>query len=377
MSSLPPAPAASEVVALADEEGELPPSPPPAPRPRSSSAAVVLATLAVAFTLWATQDLVLPILLAMFFALIGNPIIRGLQRLYLPRFLGALLVLLGGIAAAGALGNQLIEPASEWVRQVPREMKQIAPKLRDLTKPMLDANKAAQNIARAAGGESSSRPVQVIRTELNEPYKVLTATPRRVASVLAVVLLTFFFMVYGQQLQRNAIALLSTRQQKKLTVDILTSIERAISRYVLTITVINTALGLALAGSLYWLGVPMQEALLWGTMAAILNFAPYVGPLIGIIIMLLMGFVAFDDLWPSLLPAGLYLALHTLEGQIVTPIILGHSMRLSPLVLILALMVFGWLWGIVGLLLAVPLLVCVKLVLARIEGLTGWAKLVE
>ncbi len=377
MSSLPPAPSASEIVALADEEGELPPSPPPAPRPRSSSAAVVLATLAVAFTLWATQDLVLPILLAMFFALIGNPIIRGLQRLYLPRFFGALLVLLGGLAAAGALGNQLIEPASEWVRQVPREMKQLAPKLRDLTKPMLDANKAAQNIARAAGGESTSKPVQVIRTELNEPYKVLTATPRRVASVLAVVLLTFFFMVYGQQLQRNAIALLPTRQQKKLTVDILTSIERAISRYVLTITVINTVLGLALAGSLYWLGVPLQEALLWGTMAAILNFAPYVGPLLGIIIMLLMGFVAFDDLWPSLLPAGLYLALHTLEGQIVTPIILGHSMRLSPLVLILALMVFGWLWGIIGLLLAVPLLVCVKLVLARIEGLTGWAKLLE
>ncbi len=80
---------------------------------------------------------------------------------------------------------------------------------------------------------------------------------------------------------------------------------------------------------------------------------------------------------PSLLPAGIYLALHTLEGQIVTPIILGRSMRLSPLVLILALMLFGWLWGIIGLLLAVPLLVCVKLVLARIEGLGGWAKLLE
>lgn len=377
MSALPLVPAAADNVESLDEDGELPPSPPPAPRPRSSSAALVLATLAVGFTLWAAQELVLPILLAMFFALIGNPIIRGLQRVYVPRFIGALIVLLGGLFAAGALGNQLIEPAGEWVRQVPREMKQVAPKLRDLYKPMLDANKAAQNIARAAGGESTSRPVQVIRTEANEPYKVLTATPRRIASVLAVVLLTFFFMVYGEQLQRNALALLPTRQQKKLTVEILTSIERAISRYVLTITVINTCLGTALSGALYWLGVPMQEALLWGTMAAILNFAPYVGPLIGIIIMLLMGFVAFDDLWPSLLPAGIYLALHTLEGQIITPIILGHSMRLSPLVLILALMVFGWLWGIIGLLLAVPLLVCVKLVLARVEGLTGWARLLE
>lgn len=374
MSTVPPATPGEPGGEDADA---LPPPRPQPPRPRSPTAVVVLATLAVGFTLWAAQELILPILLAAFFALVGNPILRGLQRLYVPRFLGALIVLLGGLAAAGALGNQLIEPAGEWIRQVPREMKQITPKLRDLTKPMLDANKAAQNIARAAGGESTSKPVQVIRTELNEPYKVLTATPRRVASVLAVILLTFFFMVYGQSLQRNALALLPTRQQKKLTVDILTSIEREISRYVLTITLINLGLGLALAGSLYWLGVPLQEALLWGTMAAILNFAPYVGPLIGIFIMLLMGFVAFDELLPSLLPASLYLVLHTLEGQLITPIILGRSMRLSPLVLILALMLFGWLWGIIGLLLAVPMLVCIKLVLARIDGLGGWARLLE
>lgn len=353
------------------------PAPAIAPRPRASTAVVLLATLAVGYTLWAAQALVLPILLAMFFALVGNPIIRGLQRLWLPRFLGAVLVLAGGLAAAGALGSQLVEPAGEWIRQVPREMKQLAPKLREMTKPMQDANRAAQNIARAAGGEATGKPVQVVRTEVNEPYKALTATPRRIASVLAVVLLTYFFMVYGESLQRNAIALFPTRQQKKLTVDILYSIEREISRYVLTITIINTALGLALAGALYWLGVPLQEALLWGTMAAILNFAPYVGPLIGILIMLLMGFVTFDELWPSVLPAGVYLLLHTIEGQLITPIVLGRQMRLSPLVLILALMVFGWLWGIIGLLLAVPLLVCVKIVLARIGGMDGWARLLE
>jgi predicted PurR-regulated permease PerM len=149
------------------------------------------------------------------------------------------------------------------------------------------------------------------------------------------------------------------------------------SRYVLTISAINVLVGLALAGALYWLGVPGDEALLWGTMAALLNYAPYVGPLIGILVMLLMGFVAFDDLWQSVLPAAIYLGLHTLEGQLVTPIVLGARMALSPLVLILALMVFGWLWGIVGLLLAVPMLVCVKIVLARLEGMDGWARLLE
>ena len=145
-----------------------------------------------------------------------------------------------------------------------------------------------------------------------------------------------------------------------------------------TITVINAVVGLLFAATLHWaLGVALPESLLWGTIVALLNFAPYVGPAIGMALMLVMGFVTWNEVGPSLLPAGFYLLLHTVEGQVVTPLVLGRRMRLSPLVLILALTLFGWLWGIVGLLLAVPLLVCVKLVLARIEGLEGWARLLE
>lgn len=350
---------------------------PARPRPRASTAILLLATLAVAYTMWAAQGLLLPVLLAMFLALVGNPIIRLLQRLWIPRFISALLVLVIGLAGTVQLGRMVFQPASEWIRQVPTQMHDLAPKMRDLVKPVQEANKAAENIARAAGGEATSKPQQVIKTEVNDPYKALTATPRMIASVLAVVLLTFFFMVYGQSLQRHALALLPSRQQKKITVSIMQAIEREMSRYVLTISIINTMLGVAFATALYFLGVPMDEALLWGTMAALLNFAPYVGPLIGIMIMLVMGFVAFDQTWQALLPAGIYLGLHTLEGQLVTPIVLGARMRLSPLILILSLMVFGWLWGIVGLLLAVPLLVCVKIVVANIEGMEGWAKLME
>jgi predicted PurR-regulated permease PerM len=192
-----------------------------------------------------------------------------------------------------------------------------------------------------------------------------------------VVLLAFFFMVYGEKLQRAAIALLPGRQQQKFTVEILQSIEREVSRYVLTISVINGVVGLSFAFALYLMQIPLPEALMWGTMVALLNFAPYVGPLLGVLAMLLVGVITFDELWQQLLPAAVYLVLHTLEGQLVTPIILGHRMALSPLVLILALMLFGWLWGLVGLLLAVPLLVCVKLVLERVDGMEGWARLLE
>lgn len=346
------------------------------PRPRAPAALLVLATLAVGYTLWAAQEVILPVLLAAFFALIGNPLIRGLRRLYVPRFLAALLVLCVGLAGAGTLAVQLVAPATAWAEQAPREARKLGRQLQELTRPMHEANRIAEDMARAAAGDGSRR-VEVVRTRVDDPYAALTRTPRLAASVLAVVLLTLFFMVYGENLQRNAIALLPGRAQKKFTVEILHSIEHEVSRYVLTISVINAVVGLAFAGILYLLKFPLQEALLWGTLVMLLNYAPYVGPLIGMCLMLLVGFVAFDDTWHSLLPALLYLLLHTIEGQVLTPIVLGRRMALSPLVLILALMVFGWLWGLIGLLLAVPLLVCVKLVLAQVEGMQGWARLLE
>ena len=350
----------------------------PPPRPRAPFSVVLLAGLAVGGVLWATQSLILPVLLAMFFALVGNPIIRVLQRVRVPRFVSALAVLFSGIAITVLLGQQLVQPAGEWIREAPRELRSLTPKLQKLTKPVQAANEAAENIARVAGGETTGRKVEVVKTEVNDPYKALTATPRVVASVLAVVLLTFFFMVYGQDLQRNAIALLPDRQKKKVTVEILQAIEVEVSRYVLTISIINVVVGLVFAACLMlFLDVPLDEALLWGTMAAVLNFAPYVGPLIGIVVMLLMGFASYEAPLQALLPAAIYLGLHTLEGQIITPIVLGKTMALSPLILILALMVFGWLWGIIGLLLAVPMLVCVKIVLLRLDGMEGWAHLLE
>ncbi|GAA4854821.1 AI-2E family transporter [Luteimonas vadosa] len=348
-----------------------------APRPRATAAALVLATLAVGFTLWAAQALILPVLLAVFFAMVGNPILRLLQRLYVPRFLAAMLVVFGGLAVAGMLGSQLARPAAQWMEQAPRQMRQVSNQLRDLAKPVQRANEAAETIARAAGGETGTRP-QVVKTQVDDPYGVVTRGPKVVAAVFAVVLLTFFFMVFGEKLQRSAIALLPTRQRQKITVGILQSIEHEISRYVFTITLINIVVGLIFAALLHLVvDVDLQEALLWGTMVALLNYAPYVGPAIGILLMLVVGFVTWNEIGPSLVPAGMYLGLNIIEGQLLTPIILGQRMALSPLVIILALMLFGWLWGIVGLLLAVPLLVCVKLVLAKLEGMEGWARLLE
>ena len=350
------------------------------PRPRASMAVLVLATIAVVAVAWLAQSVILPVLLAIFLSLIGNPIIRALRKLYLPRTLAAILVVAGGLMLTGVLVAQLIEPAKEWAHDVPKQVSKLTPKIKTLIKPVQDANRVAENIAHAAGSTATTaqKPMVVRATSEEDKVISLATTPKHLTQVFSVILLTLFFMIFGENLQRHAIDLLPGWRKKKLTVEILQAIEREMSRYVLTISAINLAMGFAIALGLYFIaGMNLQEALLWGTMAALLNFAPYLGPAIGVLVMLVVGFVQEDQLWLALLPAGIYLALHTLEGQIVTPVIIGKRLAISPLILMVALLVFGSGWGIVGLLLAVPLLACVKIVLSKIEGMQGWARLLE
>ena len=350
------------------------------PRPRASGALVLLTTLAVVAAAWLAQSVILPVLLAIFLSLIGNPIIRALRRLYLPRALAAILVVAGGLALTGVLVAQLIEPAKEWAHDVPKQVSRLTPKIKTLIKPVQDANRVAENIAQAAGGSAASaqKPMVVNATAEEDKLISLATTPKHLTQVFSVILLTLFFMIFGENLQRHAIDLLPGWRKKKLTVEILQAIEREMSRYVMTISIINVVMGLAIALALHFIAhFTIQEALLWGTMAALLNYAPYVGPAIGVAVMLIVGFIQEDQLWSALLPAGIYLALHTLEGQIITPIILGKRLAISPLILMVTLLVFGSGWGIVGLLLAVPMLACVKIVLSKIEGMEGWARLLE
>ncbi|MBS0199358.1 MAG: AI-2E family transporter [Proteobacteria bacterium] len=350
-----------------------------APRPRSSKATIVIATLMVAVVLWATQEIVLPILLALFFALIGNPIIRLLGRLHVPRVLSAIVVVFGGIVLAVALAGQVAQPAMDWARTLPQQVTKVTPKLRALVKPVQEANRMAESLAKVTATPNTPKQVQVIAADGSDPLtRVAKFAPHLIAQLLAVVLLTLFFMIFGETLQKRAIELMPGWRKKRITMDILQSIEQEVSRYVLTISLINIALGLAIAGCLYaFAGIDPQSALLWGTMAMVLNYAPIVGPLIGVVVMLVMGIVTEPDLAHALIPGAIYLGLHTLEGQIITPVVLGKRMAISPLLLMIALMVFGWAWGIVGLLLAVPLLVCLKIVLAKLDGMEGWARLME
>jgi len=327
---------------------------------------------------WLASALLIPVMLAMLLALLANPLVTRLRKVWIPRWLGSLLVVVGGLVMTVWLSSLLIGPAADWVKQAPTELRQLAPKIKKITRQVEQANKAAASIVTAAG--ASPAPASASSEDKPKPpnlWSLISAAPRMLASLLAVVLLAYFFLVYGQDLQRQAIARLPADRHKRITVDILKRIETDLSAYVLTISVINACLGIVLTGALYWLGIDIEDALLWGTLAALLNFVPYVGPLTGVALLAVVGVVAFDQPGRMLIPPALYLALHVTESQIVTPIILGRRMAISPLVMLLWLMLWGFLWGVAGLLLAVPMLASIKIVAERVPGWEPWARLIE
>ena len=152
-------------------------------------------------------------------------------------------------------------------------------------------------------------------------------------------------------------------------------LRQQLSRYILTVTIINATLGLATGAALWVLGV--EDAILWGVLVGLLNYAPYVGTMVSTFILCIAGFVQFGLVVSALFPALVFLGLNLLESQIFTPTILGQHMRLNPLIMILWLLIWGSLWGAIGVLIAVPLLMCLKLVAEQLDILGYWVELFE
>jgi predicted PurR-regulated permease PerM len=204
---------------------------------------------------------------------------------------------------------------------------------------------------------------------------VVSNTPKVLAAVLTVVLLVFFFLIYGDSLLRRLVEIAPDFRYKRHAVSIVRSIQAEVSRYILTTLLINFSLGWLTAGVLWLLHVP--DPLLWGAVAMFANFIPYVGAIATTTMLLLVGLIHFDELARALLPALCFACLTAVEGNLVTPMILGRRMRLSPIAILIWLLVWGWLWGVPGALLAVPMLTSAKLVAEHMRGWEWFAHMVQ
>jgi len=344
------------------------------PRDVRSFALTGLFVLAVFYTLYFARLFLLPIVLAILFGLLLSPLVRGLNRLRIPKGLGAGLVVLGLVGLTAGAGYLLVEPAGDWIDRAPSSMARIEDKLRRLKEPVAQMNRATQEVEKlttvggsAAAGESDVQVQQVQRDSLSDT--LVERAQQFVAGVVVMLVLLYFLLASGDLFLRKLIRVLPTLDDKKRAVDIARQLEEDVSLYLSTITLINIGLGVCVAVAVHLLGLP--NPVLWGVMATLLNFIPYLGGIIGIVVIAIVSVLTFDSPGEILLPPLVYFLLTASEGYFVTPMILGKRLTLNPVVILLGLIFWGWLWGIVGAVLAVPMLVSVKILCDHIPPLAS------
>ena len=334
----------------------------------------VLLLLALLYTITLTKALLIPLVLAAFIGLALNPIVAFGARLRLPRWFTASVLMLGLIVGIGSGVGLLAQPAIGWFHGAPTAIRSFVPKLRSFTKPLEAANRATQTLVSSG---SSTRAAAPQSTPISiSAWDVVSTAPKVLAAVLSVLLLVFFFLVYGDSMLRRLVEITPSFAYKRHAVTIVRGIQAEVSRYLLTALLINASLGAITAGMLWLYKVP--DPLLWGAVAMFANFIPYVGAIfttvvLAIVSMLYAKTVNFDVFLPVLTFAGITIV----EGNLITPLIQGRSMRLSPIAILLWLLVWGWLWGNPGALLAVPMLTCTKLICERVRGWEWFALIVS
>jgi predicted PurR-regulated permease PerM len=330
--------------------------------------------LSVFATLYLASPIILPVVLAFVLKLLLQPAVRLLQRVHLPRPVGALLTVLLAwhargccrrlVSASGGLGDEVARGHTS-LGSAPRSSKKSHPGVAK-----------GHSTGRGSRGQSCTEGSTIaVRPDLGLSGALFTGTREVLGGLFTTVLVLYFLLVAGDIFLRRAVEILPTFSNKRQAVDISQQVEEDISASLVTITAMNAAVGVATAVAMYLCG--LGDPLLWGAAAFLLNYIPILGPLLGIVIFLLAGMLSFDSLWWALLPPALYFGIHLLEGETLTPMLLARRFTLNPVLVILSLVFWFWMWGVPGAILAVPLLAFLKIICDRLRPLKALGHFLE
>ena len=331
----------------------------------------VLLLIVVMYTLYIGRAFFLPIVLAILLSFVFAPTMRWLRRIHVPDAIGAGLIVATLLGVVGVGIYNLADPAQEWLAKAPDIMRQLEGKIRVIKKPVEEVSEATKRVEEMANvGQSNVRTVQVQQEPL--ATTILSETGEFLFGAISTFILLLFLLASGNLFLQKIVRVLPRLDDKKRAVEVAREMEREISTYLFTIALINTGLGAVTAVAMYLLGMP--NPILWGVMVALLNFIPYVGDIVSIVVLAVVALLTFDNLGHALLVPFVYYVITALEGQLITPMILGRRFTLNPVVIFISLMFWGWIWGIPGALLAVPFLVSFKILCDHVEPLSKFGE---
>lgn len=321
--------------------------------------------LALFYTLYFAREFFIPVTLAIVFNFLLSPFVRGLKRLHIPDAAGAGLVMIACFSGLGLLVYEFSGPVNQWVGRAPQIIGKISGELQRLKRPVEKMTQVTEQVGNI--GNHGQKPAQV---EVKGPGffdGLFTKTRDALFGLAVLVVLLYFLLASGDLFLRKLVHVLPEFKDQKRAVLIMRQIEDHISKYLITVAMINAGLGCAAAFVFWLLGMPNPA--LWGALGFILNFIPYVGALTEIGIVGVVAVATFPSLGHALLVPASYLALAITEGSFVTPYVMGRRMMLNPVVIFAGVTFWGFLWGFIGVFLAVPTLVMFKILCDHIEPL--------
>lgn len=347
---------------------------------RSSPVSIVIVGLMIVAALRLGRTLVLPMVIAMLLTLTLRAPVRWLQRTRMPARLAAAVVIFAMLGIVGGSVALIASPAVEWAASAPKTMQTVEARVRGILKPLHTLERSAERVQAAAA--AASEPA----AGANAPKTVQIATPgmftrfsgdavAAVPAALTVVFLTYFLLANDALARRKLAGLLPGAAELAHRVQLLDEIELAASHFLVTVTAINIGVGTVTALALWAIGVPNPA--LWGAIAAVFNFVPYLGAMTSVTLIGVAALGSIDSTAHALLAPAAFLAIHLTESNFVTPFVLGRHLPLNTIAMFIGLLFFGWMWGIAGAVLAVPLTVCVRLVCGHVPALARAGELLD
>jgi predicted PurR-regulated permease PerM len=325
--------------------------------------------------LYVASSIILPVVLALVMNLLLQPAVRLLGRVHVPRAVGALLTVFLVIGALAGLVAALSVPAATWAERLPEGIPRLEAHLDVIKVPIQALQKIIQQAEQAADAPPGRGSIVSVRRDLGITGALFAGTRSVLDGLFTTVLVLYFLLVAGNIFLRRIVEILPTFSNKRQAVDISQQIQEDISAYLVTITAMNGAVGVTTATAMYFCG--LGDPLLWGVTAFLLNYIPIIGPLFGVCIFVLVGLLSFESLWWALLPPAIYLGIHLVEGETLTPMLLARRFTLNPVLIILSLVFWFWMWGVLGAILAVPMLAILKIICDRLRPLKALGHFLE
>jgi predicted PurR-regulated permease PerM len=347
---------------------------------KTSFVQIVMVVLGAIVFLYFARPVMLPIFLAGVAGMTLKPLIRCLSCCHMPPALSAAVVMCFLLAAIGIGFFQLGRPAVKWMNEAPQHITELRQRVQKIFLPIAGINEAAAAVDNLGATDVERKIAQqnaptVEVKQSRGTSSILNWTGTLLVGIGETLVLLYLLLASGDLFLLKLVNVMPTLHDKKRVVEISHKIQQNISNYLFTVSLINIGVGAIVSVGLYFMGVP--NAAMWGMLVAALNFIPYFGPVTGVILLGIVGLLTFDTVTQGLLPPALYLLLHLLEANLVTPVLLGRRFTLNPVVIFVSLIFWMWLWGVPGALLSVPILVSIKVVCDHIPTLASVGKLLS